>query len=214
MPRKTAIAGRWMRTSRFSTTAVGGDLQRAADLGANAIRYSVPWYRAEPKPGIYDWSWIDAPVEHLVTRLQIIPVLDILHYGAPTWMEDGLADDRFADALTAYTAALTAHFRGLLNHYTPQNQPQLNLQLCAGTGRWPPYADSREAWSKLGVKLARTLVQQSRAIRQEAPEAGQLQPGTPRPAASPTTPTATSPPQAPPTASPPSPTTSGTCRRP
>ena len=147
------------------------DLARAANLGVNCIRYSVPWYRAEPKPGKYDWSWIDGPVEHLVNKLRIIPVMDIIHCGTPAWMEDGLADDRFADALTAYSAAMAAHFRGLVNHYTPQNEPQINALFCAGTGRWPPYANTPEAWSKLGVKLARALVLQSRAIRQEAPEA-------------------------------------------
>lgn len=147
------------------------DLQRAADLGVNTIRYSVPWHRAEPRPGRYDWSLIDGPVEHLVTKLGIIPVMDILHYGTPTWMEDGPADDRFVDALTAYSAAMAGHFRGLVNHYTPQNDPQINALFCAGTGRWPPYEKTQEAWSKLGVKLARALVLQSRAIRQEAPEA-------------------------------------------
>ncbi len=146
------------------------DLQRAADLGVNTLRYSVPWYRAEPRPGKYDWSWIDGPVDHLVTKLGIIPVMDILHFGTPTWMEDGPADDRFVDALTAYSAAMAGHFRGLVNHYTPQNDPQTNALFCAGTGRWPPYEKTPEAWSKLGVKLARALVLQSRAIRQEAPE--------------------------------------------
>jgi beta-glucosidase/6-phospho-beta-glucosidase/beta-galactosidase len=146
------------------------DLQLAADVGVNCIRYSVPWYKAEPRPGKYDWSWIDGPVEHLVTKLKIIPVMDIIHYGTPAWMEDGLADERFVDSLTAYSAAMAAHFRGLVNHYTPQNEPEINALFCAGTGRWPPYAKSPEAWSKLGVKLAKALVLQSRAIRQEVPE--------------------------------------------
>src|SRR5512135_3434627 len=49
------------------------DLQLAADLGINAIRYSVPWYRANPAPGRYDWNWIENPIgwlrEHGITPI-------------------------------------------------------------------------------------------------------------------------------------------------
>ena len=71
------------------------DLDFAKDIGFNAIRYSVPWYKSEPKPGVYDWSWIDKPVEYLVNQLGIIPIMDLIHYGTPTWMEDGVIDERF-----------------------------------------------------------------------------------------------------------------------
>jgi hypothetical protein len=76
------------------------DLQLASAVGVNCIRYSVPWYRSEPSPSTYDWSWIDGPIQYLVNELKIIPVLDIIHYGTPAWMEDGIADDRFSDALS------------------------------------------------------------------------------------------------------------------
>ena len=146
------------------------DLQLASAVGVNCIRYSVPWYRSEPSPSTYDWSCIDGPIQYLVNELKIIPVLDIIHYGTPAWMEDGIADDRFSDALSAYTAAMATHFRGIVNHYTLQNEPQVNALFCGGVGRWPPYEHSPEAWSKLGVKLAKSAVQQERALREAAPE--------------------------------------------
>ena len=64
-------------------------------VGCNCIRYSVPWYKAEPKPGVYDWSWIDKPVDYLVHKLKIIPIMDLIHYGTPAWMADGVIDPRF-----------------------------------------------------------------------------------------------------------------------
>ena len=78
------------------------DLQLARDVGVNCIRYSVPWYKAEPKPGVYDWSWIDKPIDNLVNKLKIIPIMDLIHYGTPAWMEDGVIDDRYPEALGAY----------------------------------------------------------------------------------------------------------------
>jgi len=47
------------------------DLDLVHEVGFNTIRYSVPWYRAEPQPGVYDWSWIDKPVTYLVEKLKI-----------------------------------------------------------------------------------------------------------------------------------------------
>src|SRR3979490_163358 len=33
------------------------DLDIAADLGISTIRYGIPWYKVNPKPNQYDWSW-------------------------------------------------------------------------------------------------------------------------------------------------------------
>ena len=68
------------------------DLDLVKEVGFNTIRYSVPWYKAEPKPGVYDWSWIDKPVEYLVDKLKILPIMDLIHYGTPAWMADGVID--------------------------------------------------------------------------------------------------------------------------
>ncbi len=141
------------------------DLDLAAEVGVNAIRYSVPWYKAEPTPGVYDWSWIDGPIEYLVEKLGIIPIMDLIHYGTPTWMPDGVIDPRFPEAIAKYSEAMASHFRGLVNHYSPHNEPQLTCLFCGMTGRWPPYQKSVESWAKIGIQVARGMVLQTRAIR-------------------------------------------------
>src|SRR6266511_199508 len=35
------------------------DIDRVAELGVAAVRYGIPWYRVEPCPGEFDWSWTD-----------------------------------------------------------------------------------------------------------------------------------------------------------
>ena len=141
------------------------DLDLLPATGVNCIRYSVPWYKAEPKPGVYDWSWIDKPVKYLVEKLQIIPIMDLIHYGTPTWMPDGVVDERFPDAIARYAGAMAAHFKGLVNHYSPHNEPQLTCIFCGLTGRWPPYRKSPESWAKVGVAVARGMVEETNAIR-------------------------------------------------
>jgi beta-glucosidase len=147
------------------------DLDLLPEAGVNCIRYSVPWYKAEPKPGVYDWSWIDKPIDYLVNKLKIIPVMDIIHYGTPVWMADGVMDDRFPDAIGRYAGAMAAHFKGLINHYSPHNEPELTCLFCGLTGRWPPYGKSVEGWSKIGVRVAKGMVLEMEAIRAALPDA-------------------------------------------
>ena len=147
------------------------DLDLAAESGINAIRYSVPWYKAEPKPGAYDWSWIDKPVDYLVNKLKIIPIMDLMHYGTATWMEDGVLDPRFPDAIARYAAAMAKHFKGLVNHYSPQNEPGLNCMLCGLMGRWPPYHKGMPEWAKVGIQIAKAMVLETQAIRQNISDA-------------------------------------------
>ncbi len=42
------------------------DIDLAADLGISSIRYGIPWYKVNPRPGVFDWSWTDEVLEHLV----------------------------------------------------------------------------------------------------------------------------------------------------
>jgi beta-glucosidase len=141
------------------------DLDLTAESGVNTLRYSVPWYKAEPKPGVYDWSWIDKPIDYLVNKLKIIPVMDIIHYGTPAWMEDGVADPRFADAIGRYAGAMASHFKGVVNHYSPANEPGLTCVFCGLAGRWPPYRKGAENWAKIGVQVAKGMVLEAEAIR-------------------------------------------------
>ncbi|HEY3839378.1 MAG TPA: family 1 glycosylhydrolase [Bryobacteraceae bacterium] len=146
------------------------DLDLLAATGVNAIRYSVPWYRAEPKPGVYDWSWIDKPVDYLVNKLKIIPIMDLMHYGTPTWMLNGVGDPRFAESIGRYAGAMATHFKGLVNHYSPQNEPGLTCILCGLTGRWPPYQKGVDSWARIGVQVAKAMVLETWAIRAAIPD--------------------------------------------
>ena len=141
------------------------DLDLLRTTGVNCIRYSVPWYKAEPRPGIYDWSWIDKPVEYLVNILKIIPIMDLIHYGTPVWMPDGVIDERFPEAIAKYAEAMASHFKGLVNHYSPHNEPQLTCLFCGLTGRWPPYQKTVEGWAKIGVAVAKGMLGEMEAIR-------------------------------------------------
>jgi beta-glucosidase len=141
------------------------DLDLVQEIGFNSIRYSVPWYKAEPKPGVYDWSWIDKPVRYLVEELKIVPIMDLIHYGTPAWMADGVIDDRFPEAIGRYAEAMASHFKGLVNHYSPHNEPAVTCLFCGLVARWPPYHKSIESWARIGVRVAKGMLLEMDAIR-------------------------------------------------
>ncbi len=147
------------------------DLKLAAKLGVNAIRYSIPWYRAEPSPGSYDFSWLDGPVDLMVNELGIVPILDLVHYGTSAWMADGIGDERFPAALALYAQRIAAHFEGRVTHYTPCNEPAVSATFSGAQGTWPPYKRSARDWAALGVRIARAMVLATRALRSTARKA-------------------------------------------
>jgi hypothetical protein len=145
------------------------DLALAADLGVSAIRYSLAWPRAEPAPGIYDWSWLEGPIERM-SELGIVPILDLVHYGTPAWMADGIGDPRFPETLSAYAEATARHFRGWVRCFTPHNEPQVAAAFCGAGGVWPPYGKTPARWAELGVAIARAMVLATRSLRSVAPD--------------------------------------------
>ncbi len=144
------------------------DLQLAADLGINAIRYSVPWYKANPAPGRYDWSWIEGPIGWLAER-GITPIIDLVHYGTPLWMEQECLDPAFPQRLAEYAAAFAERFAGTADHYTPFNEPQTLAKKAGYQAVWPPYRSGLAGWLATTVSIARAMVRASQALRGALP---------------------------------------------
>lgn len=145
------------------------DLALAADLGVTALRISLPWPRAEPEPGRYDFSWLEGPIE-LLSALGIVPIVDLIHYGTPAWMADGIGDPAFPATLAVYAAEIAEHFGEALTHYTPCNEPQVAALRCGSSGAWPPYGTSTARWAELGARIARAMVLATRSLRETSSE--------------------------------------------
>jgi len=146
------------------------DLDRAADLGVKAVRYSVPWYKANPQPGIYDWEWISKPLEYMVNKLGIIPVIDLIHYGTPLWIDNGVLNYTYPQHISVYASAFARQFKGLVDHFTPHNEPQLSAFLGGLHHYWPPYLTGIDGWLRVGINIARGIILTSQALRAELPD--------------------------------------------
>ena len=140
------------------------DLQLAKDLGANAIRYSVPWYRSNPSPGNYDWDWIAGPLDWLVEN-GLTPIIDLIHQGTPTWMDNGFLNTQFPERFAEYAHAFARRFDGIVDHYTPMNEPQTTARRSGYDAVWPPYLRGVDGTSTVCLALAKAIVLASRALR-------------------------------------------------
>lgn len=105
------------------------DLGLARDASVTMIRWGIPWYRVNPAPGSWDWGWLDRVVDRLV-ELRLEPIVDLMHYGTPLWLENEFVNPDYSARVTEYAARVTERYRGSLNVFTPLNEPLLNTIYC------------------------------------------------------------------------------------
>ncbi len=91
------------------------DFKRAAhELGCKWMRYSLPWHLVEPSRNQFDWSWSDDRLGY-AKELGFNLILDLVHFGTPTWLPEAFGDVEFPHALESYTEA----FANSVSQYYP-----------------------------------------------------------------------------------------------
>lgn len=147
------------------------DLALARDLGVRGLRWGIPWYRVEPRPGVFDWSWTDQVIPYMVEELGLTPLLDLMHYGTPLWLERSFADPDYPRHVAAYARAVAERYGGLISWYTPLNEPLVNAEFAGLKGLWPPYLRGDRGLLTVMLNLARGIVATVEAIREVQPAA-------------------------------------------
>ena len=64
------------------------DLDLVAATGVQAVRWGIPWHIVQPAKYKWDWEWTDRVLEYLVMVKGITPILDLMHYGTPLWLDN------------------------------------------------------------------------------------------------------------------------------
>src|SRR5262249_15701053 len=147
------------------------DFQRMAELGVNSVRYGIPWYRVNPRPGEFDWSWTDEVVPALrATGAE--PIIDLMHYGTPGWLEGAFLHPDYPRRGAECGREFAAPYRGLLRWYTPLNEPRINAWYAGRIGLWPPYRRGWRGFVAVLAAICRGIVLTERALRELVPEFG------------------------------------------
>jgi beta-glucosidase/6-phospho-beta-glucosidase/beta-galactosidase len=147
------------------------DLALVRDCGARAVRWGLPWYRIEPRPGEFDWSWADQVIPHIVEELGLTLILDLMHYGTPAWLRRSFADPDYPRAVARYARAVAERYKSLVRWYTPLNEPLVNAEWAGRKGVWPPYLRGDSGFLTVMANLALGMVNTVEAIREVDPGA-------------------------------------------
>src|SRR3954466_277885 len=147
------------------------DIDLAADLGISTIRYGIPWYKVNPNPGQFDWSWTDAVLDHLVAVKGLTPIIDLMHYGTPLWLDNHFVNASYPRRVAEYAARFAERYASLVRMYTPLNEPAVTAAFCGRNGRWPPYLSGDNGYVKVLISLARGICRTAEALRAVQPGA-------------------------------------------
>lgn len=142
-----------------------GDLDRAKSLGITKLRWGVPWYRVEPRRGAYDWKWTDEVLSYMVNNLHIEPIIDLVHYGTPTWMAESFLDPDYPDEVAKYASAFAKRYKDKVRYYTPLNEPGLTAEFSGRKGQWPPYLTGDTGYVRVLLPIARGIQKSAKKIR-------------------------------------------------
>ena len=130
------------------------DIGLFAELGVRSVRYGIPWHRINPAPGTWDFDFADRSLDYLL-ELGIHPVVDLVHYGVPAWMEQAYLAPDFADRMAEYAGRVAQRYRGRIHTYTPLNEP----------GWWPPFQRGWSGFVRVMLGLCRGIVHAAQALR-------------------------------------------------
>jgi beta-glucosidase len=148
------------------------DLDRAASLGLQALRYGIPWYRVNPAPGVFDWTWTDPAIDYATRELGLTLILDLVHYGAPLWLRDGFLNPGYPEAVANFARAVAERYVDRVRWYTPLNEPLITAEFCGLRGIWPPHQHGDAGFVQVLEQICRGIVATTAAIRSVDPSLG------------------------------------------
>lgn len=147
-----------------------GDLGLMAEIGVSAARYGIPWHRIQPAPDKWDWDWVDRAFERLLA-LGVEPIVDLVHYGLPAWIDHAYLHPDFPRYMAEYAARVAERYRGRVYAYTPLNEPRITAWYCGRLGWWPPHRRGWTGFVAVMLGACRGIVDTVRALRQVEPDA-------------------------------------------
>lgn len=109
------------------------DLGLVKEMGLRVLRYGLPYYSIHKAPGKFDWSFADVVMNEM-KRLDIIPILDLMHFGVPDWIEN-FQNPELPVHFAEYAGAVAKRYPWV-RYYTPVNEIYVTARISGKDGVW------------------------------------------------------------------------------
>jgi beta-glucosidase len=139
------------------------DIDLIHELGLRHARYGIPWHQINPTANTWDWSFADRAFDHLLER-GIDPIVDLVHYGLPAWIENAYLNPAFPQYVAEYARRAAERYKGRLHLWTPLNEPRVTAWYCGKLGWWPPFRKGWRGFVEVMISICKGIVQSSDAI--------------------------------------------------
>lgn len=144
------------------------DLNLTREMGIRYLRYGPPSYKMHVSPGNYDWDWTDMVMPEM-KRLDIVPIIDLCHFGVPDWLESFQNPD-FPHYFAEYARAFANRYPWV-RFYTPVNEMFIAAEFSAWYGWWNECMTSDRGFVTALKHLVRANVEGMAAILDVRPDA-------------------------------------------
>lgn len=145
------------------------DIGLMREIGVSAARYGIPWHRIQPRRDAWDWDFVDRAVDRLL-ELGVEPIIDLVHYGLPPWIEGAYLHPDFPAFMAEYAARVAERLRNRVFAYTPLNEPRITAWYCGRLGWWPPHRRGWHGFVAVMLGACRGIVETVQALRAVDPE--------------------------------------------
>ena len=141
------------------------DFDRIGTIGLDSVRWGIPWYRVQPEKNKWDWSFTDQVIPYIVQQKKLHLVLDLMHYGVPTWMKQAYLDPDYPQYVEEYTARVIERYGQYLRFATPYNEPHTACEFCGNRGEWPPYLSGYQGYFDVLKGVVRGTQRQTKLLQ-------------------------------------------------
>lgn len=143
------------------------DLQLVKDMGLKVLRYGLPYYSMHKGPGRYDWEFADLVMNEM-RRLDITPILDLLHFGVPDWLGN-FQNPELPVHFAAFAGAVAKRYPWV-RYYTPINEIFVTARMSAKDGAWNEQLRTDKGFVTAMKHLVAASIMANQKIAEQRPD--------------------------------------------
>lgn len=144
------------------------DFELCKHIGAQYVRYGLPYYSMHVSAHQYNWSWADQ-VLPVMRDMGLVPILDLCHFGVPDWV-GGFQNTDWPELFADYAEACVIRYPWI-RYFTPVNELLVCARFSGKQGIWNEQETSDKAMVTAHANMCRATLLSIERILKHRPDA-------------------------------------------